>query len=636
MSRNIPLSAWNIFALLLVLAILDFSALYDFLLFHTLAELFSIVVAFAIFVIAWNTRHIQNNRYFLFLGIAYLFVGFLDLAHTRTYKGMMVFQASQDANTPTQLWIIARYIESISLLIAPVFFKRKIMPALVFIIYILITGFLLWSVFAEVFPVCFVEGKGLTPFKKISEYIICVILLGAFYMLYANRARFSQAIFKLLATSIILTICSELAFTFYIGVYDLSNIIGHFFKFVAFYLIYKALVETGLREPYEFLFRELKESEKKYQALFNNMLNGFAYHRVLLNDDNLPVDHVFLEVNEAFEKLIGLSRGEIIGKKVTEVFRGIQNSSFDFIGEFGKVALTGETLYTEQYFALMERWYSFSVFSPERGFFAVVFEDITDRKRAEGDREEYLKKVDSLMAELERSNQDLQQFANTVSHDLQEPLRTVSSFVQLLSRRYEGKLDERADSYIRYALDGTKQMRILLNDLLAFARLGGGQLHIQPLELRAVLNKALMNLGKSIESKQAAITCNDLPLIAGDETQMIQLFQNLIANAIKFNVQDNPKVEITGELRAEECVICVKDNGIGINPKDVDRIFLIFQRLHPREEYNGSGIGLAFCKKIVERHGGRIWVKSEPGAGSAFYFSLPVRDDSNKAPPLAS
>lgn len=635
MNNKIPLSAGNIITLTLVLLVLYLSTLYNFLLFHTLAEFFSIVIAFGIFIVGWNTRHIQNNRYLLFLGIAYLFVGFFDLAHTRTYKGMMLFQA-QDADTPTQLWIIARYTESLSLLLAPLFFRRKIKPFLTISLYSITTGILLWSVHTGVFPVCFVEGVGLTAFKRISEYVICAILIGAFYMLYANRNRFSPAIFKLLAASIILTICSELAFTFYVGVYDISNIIGHFIKFISFYLIYKALVETGLKQPYEFLFRELRDSEKKYRKLFTNMLNGFAYHKVLLNKNNVPVDLVFHEVNDAFEKMTGLQKKDIIGKKVTEVLSGIKDTGYDFIGEFGKVAMTGEELHTEQYFPLLKRWYSFLVYGPEKEYCAVVFEDITDRKLAELEREEHLRKVNTLMAELERSNQDLQQFANIVSHDLQEPLRTVSSFVQLLARRYAGKLDDRAETYIGFAVEGTQQMNKLLNDLLAFARVGGGQLHLQSLELRFVLNKALKNLGKSIEAKQAVIKCTELPAIKGDETQLVQLFQNLIANALKFNERKNPFVDITAEMREQECVICVRDNGIGINPEDIDRVFLIFQRLHRGEQYNGSGIGLALCKKIVERHGGKLWAESQPGVGSSFYFSLPVPESEGQLSPIYS
>ncbi|MDD3619487.1 MAG: MASE3 domain-containing protein [Desulfobulbaceae bacterium] len=633
MNHNIPLKAGNIVGLVLVLAGLYLTTLYDFLLFHTLAEFFSIVIAFAIFVVAWNTRRIQHNRYFLFLGIAYLFVGLLDLVHTSIYRGMLLFHPD-DANSPTQLWIASRYIEGISLLIAPFFFTKQFRPYRVMALYALVSGLIFWAIYAGFFPVCYVEGEGLTPFKKNSEYVIAAILVGALLTLHAKRTRFEPGIFKLLAAAIILTIFSELAFTFYVGVYDLSNVIGHFFKFVSFYLIYKALIETALREPYEFLFKELKESEKKYRTLFSNMLNGFAYNKVLLDGDNRPVDHVFLEVNAAFEKMIGLTGKEIIGRKVSEVFHDILDVDFDFIGEFGKVALTGETLRTEQYLPALQRWLSFSVFSPEKGYFAVVFEDVTDRKTADLSREAHLREIDSLMGELERSNRNLQQFASIVSHDLQEPLRTVSSFVKLLQQRYAGSLDERADAYIRFVTDGTKQMQILLNDLLAYARLGGGKLNRQPLELRAVLERALMNLGETVKSRNATVTSSELPVIEGDETQMVQLFQNLIGNAIKFNVRDNPVVDISAEAGEKEWVIRVRDNGIGIDPKDMDRIFLIFQRLHRREEYQGSGIGLAFCKKIVERHGGRIWVESRPGEGSSFYFSLGVKSllDSSSPP----
>ncbi|MDH3392308.1 MAG: PAS domain-containing protein, partial [Desulfobulbaceae bacterium] len=507
MKNKLPITVGNILILTLVMIGLYICSLYNFLLFHILVEIFSIIIAFGIFIVAWNSRHLQKNQYLLFLGIAFFFVGFLDLFHTLAYKGMMVFPHHDDANTPTQLWIIARYTESLSLLIAPFFLSRKMNPLQVIAMYSVITVLLLWSLYFHIFPVCFVEGEGLTHFKKTSEYVISVILVGAFVMLYVNRDRFSRSIFYMLTASIILTIGSELAFTFYISVYGISNIVGHFLKFISFYLIYKALVETGLKEPYEFLFRDLTENEKKYRTLFTNMLNGFAYHKIILDGNNLPVDYKFMEVNDAFEKMTELRRQDIIEQKVTDVIPGIKDSSFDWIGEFGKVALSGTTLHAEQYFDVTGRWYSLSAYSPEEGYFAVVFEDITDRKQAELNREEYLKQRNSLMVELERSNQDLQQFANIVSHDLLEPLRTVSSFVQLFDRRYKGKLDDKADTYINFIVEGTDHMYRLLNDLLAFARLGGGQLNLQPLELRSVLNKVLKSLGKSIEKNQAEITC---------------------------------------------------------------------------------------------------------------------------------
>ena len=241
----------------LIFAGLYLSRLYSFLLFHCLTEIFSIVIAFGIFLVAWNSRQFMKAGYLIFLGIAYLFVAGLDLLHTLAYKGMGVF-LGYDANLPTQLWIAARYLQSGSLFIAPAFFNRRLRLSLVFAIFSLISVSILASVFYwRIFPDCFVEGSGLTSFKKLSEYIISFLLFGGLGLLFKHRTYFPRRIFLLLAWSIGFTIGSEIAFTFYVSVYGLSNLIGHFMKIIAFYLMYKAIVETGLREPYELLFREL-------------------------------------------------------------------------------------------------------------------------------------------------------------------------------------------------------------------------------------------------------------------------------------------------------------------------------------------------------------------------------------------
>jgi PAS domain S-box-containing protein len=238
------------------------TSLHSYLLFHSLAEIFSIVVAFGIFVIAWNARRFLDNNYLLFIGIAYLFVGALDLIHTLTYTGMGVFQG-YETNLPTQLWIAARYMESISLLIAPLLFGRKLKVNLIFLGYVLATSILLLSIFYwDLFPACFIEGVGLTPFKKISEYIISLILLASIVLLLKNQREFGRSVLRWVAWSIIFTIASEVAFTFYVHAYGFSNLIGHFFKIISFYLIYKAIIETGLRRPYDLLFRDLKQSEE--------------------------------------------------------------------------------------------------------------------------------------------------------------------------------------------------------------------------------------------------------------------------------------------------------------------------------------------------------------------------------------
>jgi PAS domain S-box-containing protein len=225
--------------------------------------------------------------------------------------------------------------------------------------------------------------------------------------------------------------------------------------------------------------------------------------------------------------------------------------------------------------------------------------------------------------ELVRSNRDLEQFAYVASHDLQEPLRAVSGYIQLLQQRHADRLDEKGVQYVEGAVDGVLRMQRLITDLLTFSRVGNRERAFEPADLSLALASAVENLNVSIEEAQAKITCDSLPKLQVDLTQIAMLFQNLIGNAIKFRSNRVPEIHIGASPRPGEWVFSVRDNGIGIAPEYADRIFMIFQRLHTRRKYPGTGIGLAICKKIVERHGGRIWIESLPGKGSIFYFTIP-------------
>jgi PAS domain S-box-containing protein len=248
-----------------------------------------------------------------------------------------------------------------------------------------------------------------------------------------------------------------------------------------------------------------------------------------------------------------------------------------------------------------------------------VFDDITERKRAE----EELRRT---LEELKYSNAELEQFAYVASHDLQEPLRMVSSYMQLLAKRYQGKLDRDADEFIAFAVDGAKRMQTLINDLLTFSRVGRRGKPLVFTSCEEAIEEAISNLQIAIEESGASLTYETLPQVQGDPTQLVQLFQNLLSNAIKFRGPEPPCIYVGVRQEDTEWIFSVRDNGIGIDPKFADRIFVIFQRLHHRESYPGTGIGLAICKRIVQRHGGRIWVESQPGRGATFCFTLPSKE----------
>jgi signal transduction histidine kinase len=227
--------------------------------------------------------------------------------------------------------------------------------------------------------------------------------------------------------------------------------------------------------------------------------------------------------------------------------------------------------------------------------------------------------------DLARSNRDLEQFAYVASHDLQEPLRMVATYTQLLAERYQGKLDSDADKYIYYAVDGALRMQKLVQDLLAFSRVGRNGVTLENTDCNVALQVALKNLEAAIQESGANVEPTQLPVLVADGSQLVQVFQNLIGNAIKFRSSEPPLIRVSAELSGKEWVLSVADNGIGIAVEHAESVFVVFRRLHTRAEYPGNGIGLSICKKIVEQHGGRIWIESEVGHGSTFRFALPLK-----------
>ena len=264
-----------------------------------------------------------------------------------------------------------------------------------------------------------------------------------------------------------------------------------------------------------------------------------------------------------------------------------------------------------------------------------ISRDITEQRRLQDELREYKSRLEGLIAErtaeltkandaLRSSNAELEQFAYVASHDLQEPLRMVASYTQLLARRYKGKLGSDADEFIGFAVDGARRMQTLIQDLLSYSRVTRKGQSFQVTRTEEACKTAIQNLQASIKESAASLIVGPLPEVVGDGAQLVQLFQNLIGNAIKYRDGRRPEIHITAKSTGSEWVFSIRDNGIGIEPQYFERIFQMFQRLHTRVEYSGTGIGLAICRKIVERHDGRIWLESKSGEGSTFFFTIPA------------
>jgi len=379
-------------------------------------------------------------------------------------------------------------------------------------------------------------------------------------------------------------------------------------------------LETGDGRMLLFAIRDITE-RRKSEARFRALLESAPDAMVIVNSQGM------VELaNFQTEKLFGYTRMELVGQSVDILVPSeLQGPHRQHRARFFAAPNHREMGAGLDLMAVRKDGSQFPVevsLSPLEGMHGTsvtaAIRDISERKQA-------AQQLAEKMVELRQSNEALEQFAHIASHDLQEPLRMVASYTQLLAKRYKGRLDADADEFIGYAVDGTQRMKRLIQDLLLYSRAGRGGPAPQTIASSDALQEALFNLKTAIEESGAVVSFDPLPPVVAVELQLVQLFQNLIGNAIKYRGERAPRIHVAATTAETEWIFSVADNGIGIDPKYFDRIFVIFQRLHGRGEYEGTGIGLAICKRVLQQQGGRIWVESEPGVGSTFYFALQMR-----------
>ncbi len=466
----------------------------NYLLFHSLVELFAVVVACVTFMIAWHARRYLDNGFFIILGSASLGVAIIDLLHALAYKNMGVFPMA-DANLPTQLWIAARWLQVVALFAAPFFLDRKARPGVTLVASLGITALLLASIFWwRLFPVCFVEGEGLTTFKIASEYLFILLLSLTIVLLRRRTDSFSPSVLQLLCACCAAFILAELSFTLYTDVFGISNMAGHLFKVVGCYCLYRAVVETGLSRPFDLLFRELKQ---------------------------------------------------------------------------GEMVLRRRSL------------------------------------------------------ELESVNRDLDAFNYSVSHDLRRPLSAISMRAEVLLEMFADKLTPEVRRFIEGIQCDTGRMNDLITTLLEFARLGSVEPKSESVDLSAQAGLLSRQLQESDPQRRVSIDIAAGCTAEADPELTMVLLENLIGNAWKYTGRVEAAEIGFGSIDCDgERVFFVRDNGVGFPMEQADALFEPFRRLHADWEWSGFGIGLATVRRIVVRHGGRVWAESVPGEGSKFYFTL--------------
>lgn len=578
--------------------------------FHSILEMVSIAVSLMVFSLGWTIRRTEYSGRNMIIGLAALAAAVFDFFHTLSFPGMPPLITPSSTEKAINLWLLGRLSMALGLALACTRLAKRLDVAdgrlgltLVLVVTTALTT--IGLIRPDDFPDTFEPGQGLTPFKIWTEYGIALIYVATASTLFRrHRITGDPNELKLAAATWVLALSGTLL-TLYGVSGDFFNLAGHVGKTAAYMLIYDSLFVSGVQAPYAALAKE--------RALLHTLMDSVP-DLIFFKDPQSR----YLGFNRAFTAYCGRSEAEMAGKTDDEF---VDHETAEFYRSKDRAAMAAGRP------SLNEEWIDYpdgrhvlleTIKAPilDGGGTLLgmvgISRDITDRKQAE--------------ERLRRAHYDLEMVTAVAAHDLQEPARTIASFLQLLQMRYGDKLGEDADQYISYAVEGAHRMRNQLAGLLEYTLLDLNDGTFPPVDTVAVLDEALEGLRPRIETAGATVTHAGLPVLNADPGQLRLLFSHLIGNAVKFHHPDRkPDIHVSGARRNGGWELSFEDNGIGIEEEYRDKIFVVFQRLHPLNLYEGTGIGLAICKKIVERHGGQIRVESRPGRGSTFIVTLPAR-----------
>ena len=615
--------------------------------FHTISELFTIIVAFSAFMIVINTYNISQNSYLTFLGIGFGFVSIFEIIHVLIYAGTDILMLN-NGDINALMAIVPRLMQSVIILVSFLYISRKIKIASLITIYCLITigilaGILVWGSYI----IIYINYVGFIVLYQVLEIIVAVLFSVALIILVFARKKLKIRIFKYMLFSLLASVITDVLLVMDANMNSMIYVSAHILKFIAFFCIYKAVIQNTLKNPVDSMFYELdmvknELAEKNYEvSRHNEMLKhdiddlhavekllrkSKAWSRSIFEGSTVGIallntNSVVIEVNPALERILGYSANEIKNIGISNITHidDIENDSrlFDDLIEGNIDSYKIEKRYIRKdnkvIWANAMLSYIQNV-GEDFQFIIAMIEDITQQKENEESQQQ-------LVARLEETNKELDNFAYIVSHDLKAPLRGIGSLANWLLTDYRDKLDEEGADIINLLVNRVERMKNFIDGILQYSRVTRAKENYVEINLNKLIKEVVELLSPPKDIK--IIVDAEMPIIKGEVIYIEQIYQNLISNAIKFMDKPNGEINISFSSDEDFWELSVSDNGAGIDEKYFNKIFMIFQTLQPRDKFESTGIGLSIVKKIVETSGGKIWLESTINKGTTFYFTLP-------------